>query len=129
MLIGVDAVHVVRDERVLARCLDGLTGFAKYNWMKDRHEAQARQRRRAHARAVKVVDQSCTEGNCMEDVTGMGVDGAPVLVDTTTGKMAPLPRTDSTSRARRGAFTKRITTPEILGIGRGGGDPATGARR
>ena len=30
--------------------------------------------------------------------------------------MAPLPRTDSTSRARRGAFTKRITTPEILGI-------------
>src|SRR5664279_4473586 len=57
--------------------------------MKDRHEAQARQRRRAHARAVKVVDQSCTEGNCMEDVTGMGVDGAPVLADTTTGKWRP----------------------------------------
>ena len=47
MLIGVDAVHVARDERVIARSLNGLTGFERYNGMKEQHEAQARQRRRA----------------------------------------------------------------------------------
>ena len=72
--------------------------------MKEQHGARARHRRRAHTRAVRVVDESCTEGNCKGGVTSMDVDGAPMLVDTTTGEMAPIPRTDSTSRARRGAF-------------------------
>ena len=105
LLAAVDAVWEARDERVIARSLNGLTGFERYDGMKERLEAQARQRRRAHARAVKVVDQSCTEGAGRGDVRSVDVDGAPMLVDTTTGEMAPLPRTASPDR-RRGRASK-----------------------
>jgi hypothetical protein len=129
MLTGVDAVHAARDERVIARSLDGLTGFERYNWMKERHGAQARQRRRACARAVKVVDQSCTEGAVRGDVRSMDVDGAPMLVDTTTGEMAPLPRTASPNRRRRRASKASDPQPRnYLAPSRGGEHPATDGR-
>ena len=129
LLAAVDAVWEARDDRALARPLVGLTGFAKYDGVKERHGAQARQRRRAHTRAVTVVAQSCAGGNCSAAITSMDVDGAQVLVDTTTGEMAPPPRTASPNRRRRRASKASDPQPRnYLAPSRGGEHPATDGR-